>query len=71
MNHDEETVEIDVSIDVAPVLDRKRQAMAAHGSQIPASSQALQLPGASCSAVYGLEWYRRIGPPGPIDGLTA
>lgn len=65
------TVEIDVSVDVASVLDRKRQAMAAHGSQIPDSSQALQLPGASFSAVYGVEWYCRVGPPGPLDGLSA
>jgi len=64
------TVEIDVAVDVAAVLERKREAMAAHGSQIPESSLALQLPGASFSAVYGLEWYCRVGPPGPLDGLS-
>jgi LmbE family N-acetylglucosaminyl deacetylase len=64
------TVEIDVAVDVASVLDRKRAAMAAHGSQIPESSPTLQLPGASFSAVYGLEWYCRVGSPGPLDRLT-
>ncbi len=63
------TVEIDVALDVAPALDRKRSAMAAHGSQIPESSPTLQLPGASFSAVYGLEWYRRVGASGPLDRL--
>ncbi len=63
------TVEIDVAVDVAPVLDRKRAAMAAHSSQIPESSPTLQLPGASFSAVYGLEWYCRVGAPGPLDRL--
>ncbi len=63
------TVEIDVSIDVGSMLERKRSAMAAHGSQIPETSRTLQLPGASFSAVYGLEWYCRVGPPGPLDRL--
>lgn len=64
------TVEIDVAVDVGPALDRKRAAMAAHGSQIPESSRTLQLPGASFSAVYGLEWYCRVGSSGPLDRLT-
>lgn len=63
------SVLIDLELDVRAVLDRKRKAMAAHGSQIPASSSAMQLPAASFAAVYGFEWYTRAGPPGPLDAL--
>jgi LmbE family N-acetylglucosaminyl deacetylase len=63
------TVLIDTEIDIQPVLEVKRAAMAAHGSQIPASSSALQLPSARFADVYGLEWYVRHGPPGPLEAL--
>jgi LmbE family N-acetylglucosaminyl deacetylase len=65
------TVEIDCTIDVRSVLATKRQAMADHASQIPDASSAMQLPDADFAAVYGLEWYARRGPPGPIDHLLA
>jgi len=64
------TLEIDVELDVSDVLDIKRAAMAAHASQIPADSTALQLDPRAFAAVYGYEWYRRSGPPGIIDDLT-
>jgi len=64
------TVEIDCTVDVRPVLDVKRRAMAAHASQIPESASALRLPDSDFAAVYGFEWYARRGPAGPIDDLA-
>jgi LmbE family N-acetylglucosaminyl deacetylase len=64
------TVEIDCTVDVRPVLPVKREAMAAHASQIPETSSALRLPDADFAAVYGYEWYARRGPLGPIDQLV-
>lgn len=63
------TVEIDTAVDVRPVLDAKRAAMAAHASQLPESSSPMRLAGAGFAEVYGVEWYRRRGPLGPIDDL--
>lgn len=63
------SVAIDLALDVRDVLDRKRRAMAAHASQIPESTSALQLPTHHFADVYGWEWYVRSGPPGPIDQL--
>ncbi|HEV8626277.1 MAG TPA: PIG-L family deacetylase [Acidimicrobiia bacterium] len=64
------TVEIDCTVDVRPVLPVKREAMAAHASQIPETSSAMRLPDADFAAVYGYEWYARRGPHGPIDQLV-
>jgi LmbE family N-acetylglucosaminyl deacetylase len=64
------TVEVDCTVDVRHVLPVKRQAMAAHASQIPESSSAMRLPDADFAAVYGYEWYARRGPLGPIDELV-
>jgi LmbE family N-acetylglucosaminyl deacetylase len=63
------SVEIGATVDVRDVLDVKRAAMAAHASQIPESTSALQLPADHFADVYGWEWYVRSGPPGPIDAL--
>jgi LmbE family N-acetylglucosaminyl deacetylase len=63
------TVMIDVTVDVSDVLDVKRAAMAAHGSQIPETSSAMQLPTGDFAAVYRYEWYRRNGPIGPLETL--
>ena len=63
------SVVIDLAVDVRGVLDRKRTAMAAHASQIPESTSALQLPTHHFADVYGWEWYVRSGPRGPLDGL--
>ena len=63
------SVEVDVTTNVAATLDRKRRALAAHASQIPDSASALTLPAEHFAQVYGLEWYTRSGPPGPIDAL--
>ncbi|MGH9117351.1 MAG: PIG-L deacetylase family protein [Acidimicrobiales bacterium] len=64
------TVAVSNTVDVRPVLETKRAAMAAHASQIPETASALQLPVERFAAVYGWEWYVRHGPPGPIDDLT-
>jgi LmbE family N-acetylglucosaminyl deacetylase len=65
------TVAVDVAVDVRGVLDAKRAAMAAHASQIPETTSALQLPTHHFADVYGWEWYVRSGTPGPIDALSA
>lgn len=64
------TVEVDVTVDVRSVLDRKRAAIAAHASQIPETASVLQLPDHHFADVYGWEWFVRQGPPGPLDELT-
>ncbi len=63
------TVLIDTSIDVTDVLHRKRRAMAAHASQIPADSEVMMLDDATFAAVYGHEWYVRSGPPTILDSF--
>ncbi len=63
------TVMLTATVDVTAQLDRKRSAMAAHASQIPETTSALQLGLEQFAAVYGWEWFMRHGPPGPIDDL--
>jgi len=65
------SVLVSTTVDVTPVLDRKRVAMAAHASQIPETTSALQLGLEQFAAVYGWEWYIRHGPAGPIDDLAS
>jgi LmbE family N-acetylglucosaminyl deacetylase len=64
------TVEIDLTVDVRHVIEAKRCAIAAHGSQLPAGSAVMQLHEATFAEVYGWEWYRRAGAAGPLDALT-
>jgi LmbE family N-acetylglucosaminyl deacetylase len=63
------SVAVDATVDVRPMLEVKRAAMAAHASQIPETTSALRLPTHHFADVYGWEWYVRTGPPGPIDAL--
>jgi LmbE family N-acetylglucosaminyl deacetylase len=63
------TVEIATTLLAGPALEAKREAMAAHASQIPPGSPALALGTSRFAEVYGLEWYLRHGPPGPLDDL--
>ncbi len=65
------TVFVTTTVDVRDVLERKREAIAAHASQVPESSSAMALPDDAFSAVYGYEWYVRSGPTGPIDDLVS
>lgn len=60
------TVEITTAIQgSAEELAAKRQAMAAHSSQIPADTMYAR----SFDDVYGLEWYIRRGPAGVLESL--
>ena len=63
------TVEITTTLDVRSALATKRQAMAAHASQISETAAVLHLPTESFAAVYGYEWYVRRGPVGPLETL--
>jgi LmbE family N-acetylglucosaminyl deacetylase len=64
------SVMVTTTVDVRGVLERKRAAMAAHASQIPETTSALQLGLEQFSAVYGWEWFVRRGPVGPIDHVV-
>jgi LmbE family N-acetylglucosaminyl deacetylase len=60
------TVEIPLAVAADErTLDAKRRAMLAHASQITPAS--IELSG--FADVYGLEWYLRDGPAGPLDRL--
>jgi LmbE family N-acetylglucosaminyl deacetylase len=69
------TVEIDVTVTLDDTtIDTKRQAMAAHASQMPPDSAVMTLGVQSFASVYGMEWYCRItGPPGAgaVEALAA
>jgi LmbE family N-acetylglucosaminyl deacetylase len=54
---------ITTRVDVRDVLDVKRQAMAAHASQIAETSFFLTMPPAAFEAAWGTEWYIRRGAP--------
>lgn len=64
------TVLVSVTVDVRSVIASKRAAMAAHASQIPATSETLEMDEGTFDGVYGYEWYtRKSGPVGPLDRL--
>lgn len=64
------SVEVDLTLDVRAHLRSKREAMAAHISQLPEHSPVFGLAPEHFEAVYGWEWYRRLGPAGgPLDEL--
>jgi LmbE family N-acetylglucosaminyl deacetylase len=63
------SVEVSTTVDVRGVLPVKRLAMADHASQIPETTSAMLLPEHHFAAVYGTEWFVRLGPPGPLDEL--
>lgn len=54
--------ELTTAVDVAGMIDRKRQAMKAHASQIDEDSWFLRLPPDVFSLAFGTEWYRRTLP---------
>jgi LmbE family N-acetylglucosaminyl deacetylase len=47
-------------VDVSAALDRKREAMARHASQIPPDSFFLALPPGPFADVFGAEWFIRL-----------
>jgi LmbE family N-acetylglucosaminyl deacetylase len=52
---------ITTAVDVVPFLDRKRRAMEAHASQISEASFFLSMTPETFAAVWGVEWYIRVG----------
>ena len=52
---------ITTAVDVSAFLDRKRRAMEAHASQITDTSFFLTMPPEAFAAVWGTEWYIRVG----------
>jgi LmbE family N-acetylglucosaminyl deacetylase len=55
---------ITTAVDVTDYLDRKRAAMMAHTSQIGEDSFFLSMPPEAAAAVWGIEWYVRVGAEG-------
>lgn len=49
------------AIDVRAYIDKKREAMVAHASQIPPDSFFLQMPDEVFAAAFGTEWYIEHG----------
>jgi LmbE family N-acetylglucosaminyl deacetylase len=65
---------ITAAVNVSDYLDKKRRAMEVHASQIADSSFFLSMPPEAFAAVWGTEWYIRVGAPGatPVeDSLLA
>jgi len=60
---------ITTEVDVAAYLGHKRRAMEVHGSQITDTSFFLQMPPEAFAAVWGTEWYIRVGaaPGAPME----
>jgi len=54
---------ITTAVDVSDYLDRKRRAMQVHASQISDTSFFLMMPPVAFAAVWGTEWYIRVGAP--------
>ncbi|HXQ43388.1 MAG TPA: PIG-L family deacetylase [Acidimicrobiales bacterium] len=52
---------ITTAVDVTAFLDQKRRAMEAHASQISETSFFLSMPAEAFAAVWGREWYIRVG----------
>jgi LmbE family N-acetylglucosaminyl deacetylase len=62
---------IHLAIDVRPWIDRKREAMKAHASQITDGSFFLRMPEELFASVFGIEWYIRHGEPDRVGELVA
>jgi LmbE family N-acetylglucosaminyl deacetylase len=56
---------ITAAVDVSAYLGPKRRAMQAHASQIDDTSFFLSMPPEAFAAVWGTEWYIRVGTPPP------
>jgi LmbE family N-acetylglucosaminyl deacetylase len=62
---------VSTQIAVGAHLAAKRAAIAAHRSQVLTTSEVITMPPDVFAQVYGLEWYIRRGPAGPLDHLSA
>ena len=58
----EPAARITTAVDVTPWIERKRQSMQAHASQISEDSFFLSMPDPVFSIVWGREWYIRVRP---------
>jgi LmbE family N-acetylglucosaminyl deacetylase len=58
--------DITTAVDVSAYLERKREAMAAHASQISDTSFFLAMPPDMFAMAFGTEWFVRRGAPGGI-----
>ena len=54
-------------IDVGAYLERKKQSMRAHASQIAETSFFLAMPDEAFARAFGVEWYIHQGVPTPVD----
>jgi LmbE family N-acetylglucosaminyl deacetylase len=61
--------ELTHAVDVSAYVGRKRQAVAAHRSQVTDTSFFLQMPEEAFAAAFGTEWFIKVGaPPGVRPG---
>jgi len=66
-----EAKRITTAVDVSSRLDSKRRAMEAHASQISETSFFLAMPPEAFAAVWGTEWYIRLGAEPKTDMETS
>jgi LmbE family N-acetylglucosaminyl deacetylase len=59
---------ITTAVDVSPWIDRKRQSMQAHPSQISEDSFFLSMPDEAFTIVWGREWFIRVRPAAEQSG---
>jgi LmbE family N-acetylglucosaminyl deacetylase len=64
----EPAARITTAVDVTPWIERKRQAMQAHVSQISEDSFFLSMPDAAFRIVWGREWFIRVRPAADESG---
>ena len=56
--------EITMAVDVSAFVDRKRESMACHASQITDQSFFMQMPPETFAMAFGIEWFIEPGRPG-------
>jgi LmbE family N-acetylglucosaminyl deacetylase len=59
--------ELTTRIDVSAYLDRKRESLKAHASQVSDSSFFLSMPDPIFAEVFGIEWFIHVGVDPPIS----
>jgi LmbE family N-acetylglucosaminyl deacetylase len=58
--------ELTHAVDVSPYLERKRESMRCHRSQITDTSFFLEMPTEAFSVAFGTEWYIKVGAGHPL-----